>query len=81
MRSPVSESSQCQAPLCSICQNQVTPSSRFSAIASGSHDMVDQLPRLENEIALRLNSPLSEKPRRDGGAHSHWASHFQLLAA
>ena len=43
--------------------------------------MVDQLPRLENEIALRLNSPLSENPSRDGGAHCHCASHCQLLKA
>ena len=45
------ETSQYQDPLCSICQNHVSPSRVFSTIAIGKYFSEDQLPMLPAVLA------------------------------
>src|ERR1700722_7660971 len=75
----VSESPQGQDPLCSICQNQVTPSFLFSIRPMGRYCCVDQVPRLLKEAAERVKLPLSRNPACDGLRACHCPSACQEL--
>ena len=65
------EISQYQEPLCSICQNQVTPRRLFSTIAMGRYFSDDQLPMLPADASDQLVRSFSTKPNSEGRKECH----------
>jgi len=65
------EISQYHDPLCSSCQNQVTPKRVFSAIAMGKYFSVDQLPMLPADACDQLVLRFSTNPHCDGRRECH----------